>query len=378
MTSESETITLCKQLIERASVTPTDAGCQDLVANRLSPLGFVQEKMPFGDVDNVWLRKGTTAPLFVFLGHTDVVPTGPEEQWSSPPFKAVVKDGMLFGRGAADMKSGIAAFTTACERFISQFPDPKGSIALLLTSDEEGIAVDGTVKVIDVLQQRGENIDYCMVGEPSSENELGDIIKNGRRGSLLGTLRVHGKQGHVAYPHLARNPIHIAMPALTELCNTVWDNGNEYFPATSFQISNLNSGTGAVNVIPSHADVLFNWRFSTESTAEDIKARCEGILKKHGVEYSITWRVSGLPFLTPTGNLLEKVCDSVEAVLGTPPRLSTGGGTSDGRFVAPTGAQVFELGVVNQTIHKIDECVSVASIDQLSTIYEQILRSLLT
>ena len=373
----SPTLELCMELMSRASVTPDDAGCQDLLAERLQPLGFGTEKMPFEDVSNIWLRKGTKSPLFVFLGHTDVVPTGPESQWSHPPFTPVVRDGMLFGRGAADMKSGIAAFVTACERFLSQNPEPNGSIALLLTSDEEGVAKNGTVKVVEKLQQRNEKIDYCLVGEPSSEQRFGDVIKNGRRGSLLGALRIAGKQGHVAYPHLADNPIHKAMPALSELCTTHWDHGNQYFPSTSFQISNINSGTGAVNVIPGHADVLFNWRFSSELTAEQIQSQCEAILNKHGLNYEITWRVSGNPFITPAGDLIQKVCSCVKEVLNITPQLSTGGGTSDGRFVAPTGAQVFELGVVNQTIHKIDECVNVESVDQLSLIYQRILEAVL-
>ncbi|MBY0548643.1 MAG: succinyl-diaminopimelate desuccinylase [Candidatus Obscuribacterales bacterium] len=375
--SGSPTLALCKELIERASITPDDAGCQDLIAERLVPLGFAAEKMQFEDVSNIWLRKGTRSPLFVFLGHTDVVPTGPVSQWSSPPFTPTVREGFLYGRGAADMKSGIAAFVTACERFLNHRPEPNGSIALLLTSDEEGPAINGTVKVIERLQHRGENIDYCLVGEPSSEQTLGDIIKNGRRGSLLGTLRVKGKQGHVAYPHLADNPIHKALPALSELCATRWDEGNQYFPATSFQISNINSGTGAVNVIPGHADVLFNWRFSSELSAEQIQARCEEILDKNNLDYEIKWRLSGHPFITPAGELIHKVCQCVQEVVDSPPQLSTGGGTSDGRFVAPTGAQVFELGVVNQTIHKVDECVEVSSLDQLTLIYERILETVL-
>lgn len=373
----SPTLAFCKELIKRASVTPDDAGCQELIAERLIPLGFAAEKMHFEDVSNIWLRRGNKSPLFVFLGHTDVVPTGPEDQWASPPFTPVVRDGFLYGRGAADMKSGIAAFVTACERFLSHRPEPNGSIALLLTSDEEGPAINGTVKVIERLQQRGENIDYCLVGEPSSEKTLGDVIKNGRRGSLLGTLRVRGKQGHVAYPHLADNPIHKSMPALSELCATRWDEGNQYFPATSFQISNINSGTGAVNVIPGHADVLFNWRFSPELSANQIQTRCEEILNKHNLDYEINWRLSGHPFITPAGELIQKVCQCVQEVLDTPPQLSTGGGTSDGRFVAPTGAQVFELGVVNQTIHKVDECVEVKSLDHLTLIYERILEAVL-
>jgi succinyl-diaminopimelate desuccinylase len=371
----SSTLELLKQLVERPSITPADAGCQDLIASRLAPLGFSVEKLQFGGVSNIWIRKGKEKPLFVFLGHTDVVPPGPEDMWISPPFTPTVRDGYLYGRGVADMKGGIAAFTTACERFLSGSSNRHqlGSIALLLTSDEEGIAVDGTVRVIEELKRRGEQIDYCLVGEPSSTERLGDVLKNGRRGSISGSLQVKGKQGHVAYPHLADNPIHKAFAALSELCATEWDKGNEFFPATTFQISNMNGGTGADNVIPAFVDIVFNWRFSSDLTAEQIKERCLEVLHRHKLDFELSWRHSGDPFLTRPGDFLDKICTSVTNVTGEKPELSTAGGTSDGRFVAPTGAQVVEVGVVNQTIHKINECVEVASLEKLSLIYENIL-----
>ncbi len=370
----SQTIELCKQLIERPSITPKDEGCQNLISARLAPLGFTTESMHFEDVSNVWIRRGTGAPLFVFLGHTDVVPPGPEDHWLSPPFTPAERDGFLFGRGVADMKGGIACFVTACERFLARYPNHQGSIALLLTSDEEGPAVNGTVKVVETLAARGEKIDYCLVGEPSSEAKLGDVLKNGRRGSISGSLRVKGKQGHVAYPHLADNPIHKAFAALSELCSTQWDEGNDHFPATTFQISNIQSGTGADNVIPAYADVVFNWRFSSELTAPEIQQHCVEILSKHNLDYDLTWRHSGDPFLTRPGEFLDKICQSVALVTGENPRLSTAGGTSDGRFMAPTGAQVVELGLVNQTIHKINECVEINTLDRLSAMYEENLR----
>lgn len=375
--SDSDTLTFCKLLVERPSITPDDLGCQALIAERLEPFGFRTEYMQFGEVSNLWLRKGSTGPLFVFLGHTDVVPPGPETQWTSPPFHPTVRDGMLYGRGVADMKGGIAAFVVACERYFSRNPNPAGSIALLITGDEEGEATNGTVKVVEKLTSRGEKIDICMVGEPSSEQVLGDIIKNGRRGSLNCKLKVLGKQGHVAYPQLAVNAIHCALPALARLTNETWDNGNAHFPPTSFQISNMNSGTGAVNVIPGHADILCNWRFSSELTPEEIQQRCEGILDAHKLQYEIEWRASGMPFITENEPLLARICRCVSDVTGKPVQLSTGGGTSDGRFVAPTGAQVFELGLVNQTIHKIDECASLESLEQLTLIYEKVLEDLL-
>lgn len=369
----SQTIELCKELINRQSITPNDAGCQPLIAQRLEPLGFTAEYMQFAEVSNLWLKRGTAKPLFVFLGHTDVVPPGPAEQWLSPAFTATEREGFLCGRGVADMKGGIAAFVTACERFLAACPDHAGSIAVLLTSDEEGVAVDGTVKVIETLRARNEQIDLCLVGEPSSESHLGDVLKNGRRGSISGSLRVNGKQGHVAYPHLADNPIHKSFAALSELCSTQWDQGNDHFPATSFQVSNIHSGTGADNVIPAFIDIVFNWRFSSELTAAQLQEQCRSVLDKHGLKYDISWRHSGDPFLTRPGVFLDKICQAVAEVTGNSPRLSTAGGTSDGRFVAPTGAQVVELGLVNQTIHKINECVEIATLDQLSLIYEKIL-----
>lgn len=372
------TLELCKQLIERRSVTPEDAGCQEMITSLLTPKGFVAEQMNFGEVVNLWIRKGSEQPLFVFLGHTDVVPAGPEELWSTPPFTATEKDGFLHGRGVADMKGGIAAFVTACKRFVDKYPSHRGSIALLLTSDEEGVAVDGTVKVVEALTKRGERIDYCIVGEPSSEKQLGDMLKNGRRGSISGSLRVFGKQGHVAYPHLALNPIHKAAQALSSLCSIEWDKGNEFFPPTTFQVSNIHSGTGADNVIPAYADVIFNWRFSSELTAEEIKARCIENLDSQQLKYELTWRHSGDPFLTKPGDLVNKVCASVKKITGLEPTLSTAGGTSDGRFVAPTGARVIEVGLVNETIHKVDERIRIHDLEKLSEIYEEILISCLT
>ena len=375
----SDTIELAKHLIRRPSVTPEDGGCQALIGKRLGLHGFVAEPMRFGEVDNVWLRRGTAGPVLVFAGHTDVVPTGPEADWHSPPFEANIRDGLLYGRGAADMKGSIAAFVTACERFVKAHPDHGGSLALLLTSDEEGPSVNGTVKVIEALQARGEQIDWCLVGEPSSTAQVGDIIKNGRRGSLNGRLRVHGRQGHVAYPHLADNPIHRLAPVLAELCAAEWDSGkNEHFPPTSFQVSNLHAGTGADNVIPGQAELLFNFRFSTEVTEAELRERVHAILDAHGLDYTLDWRLSGQPFLTPAGALVEAARVAIRDVCGRETELSTAGGTSDGRFIAPTGAQVVELGPVNASIHQIDEHVAVADLDTLSAIYERILEGLLS
>lgn len=373
----SDTLQLAQELIRRDSVTPEDKGCQRLLSDRLAPLGFKSEHMIFEDVENLWLRRGNKGPLIAFAGHTDVVPTGPAEKWSYPPFEAKVVDGMLYGRGAADMKGSIAAMVTACERFIRQHPEHEGSIAFLITSDEEGPAVNGTVKVIEMLQQRGEHIDWCLVGEPSSTDRLGDIVKNGRRGSLNGRLIIKGKQGHIAYPHLARNPIHLLAPALSELCALEWDQGNEDFPPTSFQVSNLNSGTGATNVIPGTAELVFNFRYSTEVTHELLQKRVESVLEKHQLDFELEWELSGKPFRTASGELLEAVQQAILDVTGYPTTLSTSGGTSDGRFIAPTGAQVIELGPLNATIHQIDECVSVADLDTLSEIYETLLSRLL-
>jgi succinyl-diaminopimelate desuccinylase len=373
----SATLELSRALIERPSVTPDDKGCQQLLAERLEKIGFVIEHLRFGDVDNLWARRGTTAPLFAFAGHTDVVPTGPLTDWITHPFKPEVRDGYLFGRGAADMKSSIAAMITACERFVAGHSDHTGSIAFLITSDEEGPSVYGTIKVVEHLEARNEKIKWCLVGEPSSKDQTGDIIKNGRRGSLCGVLTIQGRQGHVAYPHLADNPIHRAAPALHELASIEWDSGNEFFPPTTFQISNIMAGTGAENVIPGSLEALFNLRFSTESTAESLKSQVTAVLDRHGLDYNIQWRLSGQPFLTPAGELVEAARRAIHSTIGINTELSTSGGTSDGRFIAPTGAQVVELGPVNATIHQTNECVNIAELDKLSTIYEEILKHLL-
>ncbi len=377
-TNLSETLKLAIDLISRTSVTPDDAGCQPLMMKRLDAIGFNTEPLRFGEVDNFWARRGTEGPLFVFAGHTDVVPPGPLEQWDSHPFKPELRDGFLHGRGAADMKGSVAAFVTACERFIANHPDHKGSIGYLITSDEEGPATGGTVKVIEHLENRNEKIDWCLVGEPSSTDKVGDVIKNGRRGSLGCTLTVKGTQGHVAYPHLADNPIHRITPALTELCAQAWDQGNDYFPPTTFQISNIHAGTGATNVIPGEVEVVFNFRFSTEVTPEQLQQRVEHIFNQHQLNFTTEWNLSGMPFLTPKGELVTAISDAIKETTGYAPALSTSGGTSDGRFIAPTGAQVVELGPLNATIHKINECVKVADLDALSDIYERILENLLT
>ncbi len=374
---ESETLSLLTELIAKPSVTPDDKGCQQLLIERLSAIGFECETLIFEDVTNLWARRGKSAPLLAFIGHTDVVPTGPLDEWHSDPFKPEIRDGLLYGRGAADMKSGIAAMVTACERFVKQHPDHNGSIALLITSDEEGPALNGTVRVIETLEARGEKIDWALVGEPSSSNQLGDVVKNGRRGSIGATLTVHGVQGHVAYPHLADNPVHRVMPAMTELCGMEWDRGNEFFPATSFQISNIQAGTGVHNVIPGQVEVNFNLRYSTELDHQKIIDITETILKKHDLDYSIDWQHSGYPFLTAEGALVEAAKQSIKAITGLDTELSTAGGTSDGRFVAPTGAQVLELGPVNASIHKINEHVRVSDLDRLSEIYQGILAKLL-
>ena len=371
------TLQLAVDLIARPSVTPEDEGCQALMMERLAALGFNNEPLRFGDTDNFWSRKGNSQPVVCFAGHTDVVPTGPEANWDNPPFEPKIIDGMLHGRGAADMKGSLAAFLVATERFVEKYPDHKGSIAYLITSDEEGPAHNGTVKVIETLEARNEKIDMCVVGEPSSTTLVGDVIKNGRRGSLGCVLTVKGKQGHVAYPHLAKNPVHIAAPALAELAAEEWDQGNDFFPATSFQISNINAGTGATNVIPGTCEVVFNFRFSTELTADILKERTEAILNKHGLEYDIDWKLSGQPFLTDKGALVEAAVKAIKDVTGRETELSTSGGTSDGRFIAPTGAQVIELGPVNATIHKIDECVKMSDLEQLADMYFGILERLL-
>ncbi len=377
MSHHSPTLALAMELIRRRSVTPEDAGCQALLAQRLKPLGFTIDWMRFGEVENLWARRGAEGPLFVFAGHTDVVPPGPEVQWQSPPFEPTLRDGHLYGRGAADMKSSIAAMVTACERFLAAHPEPKGSIAFLITSDEEGPAVDGTVKVVERLEQRNEKIDWCLVGEPTCATRLGDTLKNGRRGSLGGRLRVLGKQGHIAYPHLANNPIHAALPALTELTAIRWDEGNAFFPPTSFQISNIHGGTGATNVIPGELEVLFNFRFSTEVTEETLRQRVESLLDSHGFDHELEWTLSGHPYLTRPGRLVEACRRAIREVTGMEAELSTSGGTSDGRFIAPTGAQVVEFGPLNATIHQIDERIGVEELEQLSGIYERILEQLL-
>ena len=374
----SATIDLAIDLISRQSVTPEDAGCQDLMIGRLEAIGFTIERLRFGDVDNFWARRGTEGPLFAFAGHTDVVPSGDPATWSSDPFAPDIREGILYGRGAADMKGSLAAMITATEAFIGDHPDYDGSIAYLITSDEEGIAINGTVKVIETLESRNEKIDWCLVGEPSSESSVGDVIKNGRRGSHNAKLVIHGKQGHVAYPHLAVNPIHIAAPALAELAQTEWDAGNEFFPSTTFQISNINGGTGATNVIPGSVELLINFRYSTETDHHQLEKRVAEVLSKHGLKFDIEWTLSGKPFLTPEGELVDAAKAAISEVAGYETTLSTSGGTSDGRFIAPTGAQVLELGPLNKTIHQVDECVSVDDLDTLSGIYRSILEKLLT
>lgn len=375
--SDSATLTLAKALIEQRSVTPEDANCQHIMMERLQAIGFTNEPLNFGDVKNFWARRGNSDPVLAFAGHTDVVPTGPESQWDNPPFSAKVIDGMLHGRGAADMKGSLAAMVTACERFVQQHPDHKGSIAFLITSDEEGPAFDGTVKVVETLEQRNEKITWCLVGEPSSTRKVGDVIKNGRRGSLGCVLKVKGIQGHVAYPHLARNPIHQIAPALAKLAAETWDNGNAFFPPTSFQISNINGGTGATNVIPGEVEVIFNFRFSTESSEESLKSRTEAILESENLEYDIQWHLSGSPFLTAEGDLVEAAVAAIKHTTGIETELSTAGGTSDGRFIAPTGAQVLELGPCNDMIHKVNEHVKASDLDILSEIYEDMMIRLL-
>jgi succinyl-diaminopimelate desuccinylase len=374
----SKTLDLAKQIISRKSLTPQDDGCLDIIGARLTPLNFKLEKMRCGEVDNLWTRRGTTSPVICFAGHTDVVPTGPADKWVSPPFEPTVRDGMLYGRGAADMKGSIAAFVTAVEKFVTEYPQHNGSIAMLLTSDEEGIAVDGTVRVVEALQARNEKMDYCIVGEPTCVSKLGDTIKNGRRGSLSGTLIVKGVQGHIAYPHLVKNPIHLSAPAIAELAATEWDKGNEYFPPTSWQISNIRGGTGATNVVPGTVEILFNFRHSTASTVESLKSRFIAILDKHGLEYDLQWEnSSGKPYLTPRGDMVDAVADAIKQVTGIETELSTSGGTSDGRFIADICPQVIELGPLNATIHKLNECVSVADLDALSEIYYLTLVNLL-
>ncbi len=374
----SDTLQLANDLIGRASVTPEDAGCQELMRGRLAAIGFECQDLPFAEVSNFWARRGNRAPLLVFAGHTDVVPPGPLDEWHSDPFMPQVREGLLYGRGAADMKGSLAAMVTACEAFVAEHPEHTGSIGFLITSDEEGPAVNGTAKVIEWLQQRGQTIDWCLVGEPSSNRRVGDVIKNGRRGSLNGKLTVRGKQGHVAYPHLAANPVHLAAPALAELAAIEWDQGNAHFPPTSFQISNLHAGTGAENVIPGELQVMFNLRYSTALTEQQIRTRIEAILDRHGLDYTVQWRLSGQPFLTAAGELVDAARAAIREVAHIDAELSTSGGTSDGRFIAPTGAQVLELGPINATIHQVNECVAVTALDELAEMYRRILEKLLT
>lgn len=374
---DNPTLELACKLIARPSETPDDAGCLDLIGARLTTLGFRLERIDLGGVCNLWARRGEQSPLLCFAGHTDVVPTGPLERWNTPPFEPTIRDGILYGRGAADMKTSLAAFVTSIERFVAEHPAHAGSIALLLTSDEEGIATHGTVKVVEALAARGERIDYCIVGEPTSVDTLGDMIKNGRRGSLSGTLRIKGQQGHVAYPHLARNPIHELAPALAELTAIRWDDGNEFFPPTTWQVSNIHAGTGANNVIPGECELMFNFRFASVSTAEDLKARTHEVLDRHGLNYSIDWHLSGKPFITGRGKLVEAISSAIRQSVGVETALSTTGGTSDGRFIADICAEVVEFGPVNASIHKVNECVAVDAVAPLSDIYLRTLRSLL-
>jgi succinyl-diaminopimelate desuccinylase len=374
----SKTLELTRELMARQSVSPVDGGCQAVMIARLEAIGFTVENLRFGPVDNFWAKRGSGGPVFCFAGHTDVVPSGPLDDWQTDPFDPIVKDGMLYGRGAADMKSGLAAMVTASEDFVARHPDHKGTLAFLITSDEEGPSVDGTRRVVEVLRERQEVIDWCLVGEPSSESVLGDTIKIGRRGSLSGRLTVHGVQGHIAYPQLANNPIHALAPALAELTSRRWDEGNEHFQPTSFQVSNISSGTGAPNVIPGELKARFNLRFSTVQTVDSLKATVEEILHKHQVSYSLEWFVSGLPFFTQPGGPLSAAASRAVAELEQiQPKLTTGGGTSDGRFIAPMGAQVIEVGVITATIHKVNESVRVTDIDRLHQIYYRTLELLL-
>jgi len=373
----SSTLELTKSLINRASVTPDDKGCQALMIDRLKKIGFTVQPLKFGEVDNFWATRGNGGPLFAFAGHTDVVPAGNEDAWNTKPFEPTIKDGFLYGRGAADMKGGLASMVTATENFVKENPNHNGTIAFLITSDEEGVAINGTVKVMDYLKENNQKIDFCLIGEPSSTNITGDVIKNGRRGSLNGEINVQGQQGHVAYPHLAQNPIHLIAPALSELCKQEWDNGNEYFPATSFQISNVHSGDGVTNVIPGEAKVMFNIRYSTETTKEELKSKVHEILDLHKLDYSVDWSHSGYPFLTPKGELVSACISAVKETKEITPELATSGGTSDGRFIAQEGTQVVELGPVNATIHQVNESVLVQDLEDLSRIYSKVLTKIL-
>ncbi|GHD10186.1 succinyl-diaminopimelate desuccinylase [Halioglobus japonicus] len=378
MTNVDKTLELCCDLIRRPSVTPEDAGCQAMMMERLTAIGFDCTPLPFGEVENFWATRGDAGPILVFAGHTDVVPTGPLEQWNTPPFEPTLIGDTLFGRGTADMKASLAAMVVACEEFVAEHPDHHGRIGFLITSDEEGPAVNGTVRVVEHLTNAGEQIDWCLVGEPSSTASLGDVIKNGRRGSLNARLTVHGVQGHIAYPHLASNPIHSMAPALQALTGEIWDEGNDFFPPTSMQVSNINGGTGATNIIPGEVEVVFNFRFSTEVTDAELRRRTEDILNAHALDYSIDWNLSGQPFLTSSGALVEAAVASIRDVTGTETELSTSGGTSDGRFIAPTGAQVVELGPINATIHKLNEEVNAPDLPRLTAIYKGIMERLLT
>jgi len=369
----SAVVELAQQLISCPSITPNDAGCQTILSDHLKTLGFQCESMRFGDVDNLWARRGTTGPLLVFAGHTDVVPPGPENEWITPPFQPAIRDGYLYGRGAADMKSAIAAMVVAVEKFIARHANFTGSIAFLITSDEEGPSINGTKKVIETLQARGEHIDYCIIGEASSEKQVGDQIRVGRRGSLHGKLTLRGKQGHVAHPHLAKNPIHISFQRLHEMVQTTWDKGNEHFPQTSFQITNFRAGTGALNVIPGHIEVDFNFRFSNAITPEALQQRVEHLFRKHGLDFHINWSLGALPFLSKQAKLTSIVKLACKELAHQDTHLSTGGGTSDGRFIAPTGAEVVELGVCNTTVHQVNECVRVEDLELLAKLYERIL-----
>lgn len=373
----NSTLHLTQELVRRCSVTPDDAGCQALLIEHLKNSSFTIEATRDGNVNNLWARRGTTGPIVCFAGHTDVVPTGPVDQWESPPFEPTQREGYLFGRGTADMKASLAAFITATERFITMHPNHRGSIAFLITSDEEGKAVDGTRRVVDRLEARGERIDYCIVGEPTSNHQLGDMIKNGRRGSLSGTLTIHGVQGHIAYPHLAHNPIHLMIPALTQLLNHHWDNGNDFFPPTRWQISNIHSGTGAVNIIPGQCEIMFNFRFSNEHSADSLKAIVHEILDAHDLNYELIWSLSGHPFLTQPGKLTSALSNAIHTVCAITPELSTSGGTSDGRFIKRIADEVVEFGPVNTTIHKLNECIAIDDIEKLSQIYQHTLENLL-
>lgn len=377
MDTLSPTLQLTFDLIRQASVTPEDKDCQTMMMDRLRAIGFTCEPMRFEDVDNFWARLGNDGPVLAFAGHTDVVPTGNLQNWTHPPFEPRIENGKLYGRGAADMKGSLAAMVVACENFLAKHPKPRGSIAFLITSDEEGPSINGTVKVVEALEARNEKITWCVVGEPSSVKTLGDMIKNGRRGSLGGVLKIKGIQGHVAYPHLARNPIHQAGPLIARLSQEVWDQGNEFFPPTSFQISNIKGGTGASNVIPGEVELMFNFRFSTESTVESLKQRVIAMLEEAGLEYSLEWNLSGLPFLTDRGALVNAAAEAIHEITGVTTELSTTGGTSDGRFIAPTGAQVVELGPCNAMIHKVDEHIEAVELDVLTRIYERMLEKLL-